>query len=967
MTTHHVRTLTHLTATLTAAIALSACELEDKADDPKPTQDMHVEQDMSPDSSPDATPDVDQSEDMPVVQELLLKGVRMEGSRVVEAALPEEIVLLLDVEGSSERTQQVSVTFTAGDKELMQSVTYGANTLTITPPALPEHRGPVAVSVTLNGTTVALDGGLSYGAALDDLSPADAPTISALPGIQRADSVWHMADDVILVRQRPTQGPAPTPNLLTLEDTDDTFAAFKLVDGVATPIGAPLTLRAEHVVRDGERLILKSRAADAATERIDSLSMTPAGLVQTALGITIPAGHDVLSLAAYDDVIYLLTEHVDADGARKVELTNTTTGKVFGHPRLDAMEEVSIVPMAAGSDADGAAPVLMGRNKINGDVECVLIDDAQSVALFGTLHSGDGAAPHAPDATLVVHAGKLYLGYSVATAAGHKLEVGVLSAEGDVVKFAPTISYVDSGAQHTPLFANASAIANASRAVPPSILCGSADNRKPVRPRVGGLRDRLSRASITKLGQSRMTLPVNGDAAQFNAVMLQGEPGSEAYISRITPQRDGRIEVTEVSGGKIATYTYDPAAPVSFKDGHIRAGGDRLLSAASANSGAVKRGVALTLKVPTLVEDNATGVMRLDTNFAVLLNGSNNITAHTSPLYDSKGLDVQVSLYSGGARLIVTTPGGSTGVMTIEEATLDTIKDGEQLRVGTNAGLTLLPQGFVIAQLIIHGEDAYFLGAKSAASEDASLYHVRVNAKGKGEVATPTEIMSANELREVANDDAAAFDRLILGDVDPMTPTPGVIALVYGGGLAVGRRQHKPLVITKNMELSSPTLPRNITGAGVVFTDDSTLSISGGDLTIQDGSAFMMGWVGGSINAPASITFTAEGARLTELPLVGVSPAIMASLADEALVDEEGARTLVLDINGDGLPDALVKTTPPEVGGSSYDYLLIGQPGGGFTPILAPDNLLYGALLLAPTGPREAAALAEVVATTHAR
>jgi hypothetical protein len=992
-----LRTLTRLTTTLAAAAALSACEPEDDKKQPTMTpelgQDMPVEQDMAP----DATIDADLAEDMPITQELLLKGVSAQGPRALEAAAPAPLTLLLDVEGSSERTQQVSVTFTAGDKEIMQSVTYGANTLTVQPPILPDHRGPVAVSVTLDGTTVALDGGITYGASLADALPTDGPKLSQLEGIQRADDTWTLADGTLLVRQRPTQSAAPAPNLLALEDTAHTFAAFKLVDGVATPVGAPLTVELEldTVTVSADGPLLAARNAAGAIE-LSALKVEGDALVKDAPMFTLPADLELLSLVSYGDTTYALSERVNAGGTRIVELHNLSAGTVLGDDRLGALIDIGIVPPARGVDANGAAPVLMGR-KINGDVECALIDDAQSAMLFGTLHNGDGAAPapHALDASLIITNGKRYLGYAVDTSKGLKIQTGELVLARTVVTLIPSVSMIEPGAPHLDVFGDAEVEGNQARTYLPAFgkvrrIASHTQSQGYVGKLIGSGTDNACRRNVCKMGSALMRLPADGDKTNFSYLALPSEPsvvGGELAMPLVVSTsgtRDGKTQVVEVRGDKVASYTIDPMRGFTFAaDGRMIAADVVMTGVSITQVGGERLSFATHIKNPTLVEGATAGVLELSKPlFGVVIGLNNTKKEPATPTIAGKAIGYDNPIFtapngpSHNVLARVSAPGANgaiqTGFFTADVEVLSKLKEGEKLEAGTNAGITLLPDGFVVDQFIGSGEDVYFLGAKSAAAlykdgrYDASLYHVTAKAKAKGEVAAPTEIMSATKLREEAADEGAEFDQLLMGDTDPLTAYPFLTGTILGGDLLArgtpqGQRMHKPIVFTKELDKSTPILKRGFDNAG------SGISISGGDIILQDNSALLMGFVGGDITQPTSLTFTMDGLERADLPWIAPSAAHQRALVVLGQDHNEYFRTIIVDINGDGLADALVSVADGQSGGQGYNMLLVGQPGGGFTPVLTPDALVYGVRALASSAARKAPALADAVITLLTR
>lgn len=807
--------------------------------------------------------------------------------------------------------------------------------------------------------------------SLDDLIPADAPKVSKLAGIQRADDVWHLDATTIIARQRPTQGAAPSPNLLVLEETAHTFAAFKLTDGVATPLGAPVKLELEAdgaVARDGDKLRVAVRGAAGATEIIP-LAVDAGALAPSAPLATIPADIDVESLASYSGVLYAVGTRVDADGKRRRELHNLESKAALGDDRLDALTHVGIVPLAEGMVAPGAAPVLMGRDA-EGDVIAVVVDDAQTMMFFGELHSSDGAAPHEPDAALIIVDDKKYLGFAVDTRGGVKVETGELILARIVATLTPAVSFeqggVSRGALPGGVFGGAEVKASGARYLP-----AFGKVRRIASHTTSQGFERAAQPGAISVAM--VTLPADGDKGAFKALPIQG--GAGAVATQLIERADGTVEVTEVSGDRLATYTYDPARELSFAaDGRIKAGAAPLLGVAATGRGAARLVVAAQRGPLTLEEGAQAGVLTLREGIFGAVLGINTTKKEPPVLVQGKAVSFENPVFApiaGGlnnvlARVSATGGNGApqAGFFVAEAEVLRGLKEGEALEAGNNSGVTLLPPGFVVAQFIGHGEDVYFLGAKDAGGffkdgiSNASLFHVTVKAKAKGDLAAPTEIMSAAKLRADVGDETAEFASLKLGDADLATPVPGLVALVRGGAQR-SPRLHKPLIITKELDKSTPPLRVDLGGG-------SGVSISGGDIIFQDNSAFLLVFSDGSVNKPALITFTAEGVKLEARALVGVSPELGALLADEDQVDD-AAPYIELDSDSDGIPDVwFITIRSAGANGRPYN-LALRHRGDGYTPILSPDALIYGALPLAPAGAREARALPDALATTLQR
>jgi hypothetical protein len=953
------RTLTALTA-LAASLALTACEPEeDKNNDVRPRADMSAP-DMTPDQdAPDQGPDQDAPDQS--AAGLLLVGVTAEGPRVHEASAPEKIKLALAVEGDGEAPAEVAITFTTADGAQTLTAPYAAE-LEVQPPALPTHRGAVEVAVTLGEATVKLDGGLSYGATPVFASGA---LVSQLTGIERADEVFTLADEVIVVRQRPTQGPAPTPGFL-LEEAADTFAAFKLTDGRATALGAPIKIDGVGLVAqveqpDGTPLLLLTRRGAAGETLITALRVDASGAKDDkAVPLaTLLDTQDVQSVSMRGGVLFVLTERVNAAGERVVEVVNTATGARHGSPLLNKLGPGRrLVSQIKGSAEPDPSLTVIGWVQSTDGYDMTVVDDVTSeLPISGVIATTDVAPDERPiDIAMVADSGKRYLAYAYATSAGTRMELGELVRARTVMTVVTSITTTLPGV-HLDMFGGAEVEPPTARAVPPRLrmvradYCG--DGSSFTAPGTGrcGPTDHLRAASS---GAWMLTLPLNGDKAQVEAMSLQSglnvarERGFRASISiRVVKSAGagGRRQIVEVAGNKLASWSYEATREEAVVEGRLVAGARRLVAGAVVPVGADRLHVGVVEAGPTASDASEGGLTLSAGRFGVVL-AINNTKKEPAVPDVANLMEGEVLSYSGAVAPVYaqashgllfgvegTRVRGTrrSGLLRMTGAALAALKDGEAPRVGVNAGLVFLPEGFVVDRLVAHEDEVYFLGVKGGAASrfkdgryEGGLFRVTAPANGKGEVGAPEELMSAAKLRAESGDADAELTSLMLGDADPTTPLPGLIALTTGG----------PRIITKEIDKSTPALLRKAEGGAVTILDA---------VLFDEQGAYLLGFEGGELGKPARLTFTATGLNRNAAPITRVAGV---ELGGDYKLDQRDAAVIVLDLNGDGRSDALVTAPGPGTQGRGYQYLYLGTPGGGFTPILTPDAVIYGALRL---------------------
>lgn len=928
----------------------------------------------------------------PTAKELTLRAVAIEGARLHDAAAPAPITLRLEVEGTATREQPLEVAFTFGEEVVTERSLYDGASLAVQPPARPDHRGLVALAVTLDGTTVTIADALSYAAAPTSLGLPGAPVVTRLPGVARADEGWLLDQNTLLVRQRPTPA-APPPAGQVLEASLHTFTAVRLEADKLTPLGtvtiAPpageLALTpAFELGRDGRTTTFLPRAGpDGATELV-SLTIDGDALTTSPPLARFPAGTTLLSAASRAGVLWALTRRLDAEGKVKVELHDVRAGKIVSSPAFDVLQQARIVPVAKGA-TDPTSLTLIGWRPIDGKHELALVDDAtiEGGQLTGAISTIDGPFEERPiDVTLAVDGDKRWLAFAHATRGGLKVVVGALERARTVPTVVPAIDALLPASPHVNMFGAAEQQPPAARGDTPSLrmiradYCGDGVSSTRVGQLCGTtrhLRPAVSSAWV-------LTLPVNGDKTKFEAVPLQTgatpPPGVPAFGAagpfalRVEGSAAGRSTITALQGDTLVTWTNDASRSLSQgEDGRIVAGARHLVAAARLARPGDFAALELRLEPPGEGQSPGTTGLQMAIIGAVL--GLNNTKKEPAApdlaaLVDVDTLTLDGTLavaaqLSGKRRLIYGAEGTRirqtrhAAFVTVPDDGLDLLETGVAPIVGVDVGLTFLPEGFVVDEFVAHGDELFFLGVRDGAAReegeryDGSLFHVTTKALAAGEIVTPTELLGPSALRAGAIDETAAFAGLIPGDLDPVTDLPGLIVLTTTRPPLATARLHAPLVLTKELDASRELTFRLAPGSGVTIT--------GGSIVMSGSSQFLMAWDGGGMQTPIRLTFDGDGLAREELALAPVEGVDPGAAGPRTPADELTGPSVAADFNGDGLVDLL-----------AGEFLYLGGPGGGFTPILAPDAVIYGALRLTPGLPTTApTTVADALASTQQR
>lgn len=940
MTPRTARLVTRLSLSLAAVAALAACEpAKDNNTTNNQPSDMALPDMPTPDMEVDQVPDLDP--DM-VVAQAKLTAVFAAGARNVNALAPAPLLLNLTFEGELPDGAMVEVLF--GLPNVQRVMVPAGEQVMVTPPADAAYRGAVPVSVRFGEDELALEGGLLYGLGLGGLEASTGVAVHKLAGIERVDEAWRVGQDLLFVQQRAHTGGA-APNALLA--TEAKLAAFREVNGGYEPVGEALAYGVEEPTIVNESLIRVSLAPPDAPNpgatRISAIRVMADKLVEEVLHEEQLAQGDRLRVTARGDALYSAT--IKAAGG--ITVKDVMTQDAYESDLLNQLDVASARFVELAGDDEGMPGVAMiGWARVNADkVEARLVLDVASASprslTLGTFESR-ATSLEPIDAAIIQRAsqsrtqpGVTGLVYVLPASMGGDMLSGTLKHEQvadlsfvPVFKAKGVIGEQD-GIDRT-TFNSIMKRTNHSDCRRNKCIMSVCGTRKSAQPWV-------------------FTPPLTAEDANTLEIVRQGyADGEGATLLEVGPGRGGR-GMSAVFGARVVDYTISLGdEPVRDTSGRLVAGADVIGGSALLQVKDKRLEVYTRQSAPTLDAPDGQGVraLRASTFGVVLaLNNTKKTTLKLTPPADTEitplgpvrvieGADGTDDLVLVVGIRRVSTGGKLKGYFRIAGSALTTL-DPDKPEAEVQGGLLVMPAGQDVRDIAGAGDTVYLIAGKTGAM---GLHEATLKAAG-GEQPAPKEIMSQAKLREDNGDMTLVFDALMFGDSDPNTEAPGIVALVAGGPYAMGKRMHKPFVITKELDRAAPPVTQPIENA-------SDMVIVGGDLIFQDSSAFLLGFTGGDASAPVLIQMKGKDKPVKRMDYTWTDGGITSDdewqspnarligqwSFDDAAAQDTSARSFLSDVNQDGVIDVVVQRDGL-AGSGSYDLILVGQPGGGFAPL----------------------------------